>query len=231
MKIDRFAALQKKHFDTKRERYDVEKILNPPTHTILEIEEVMKLIPSEKRRIMDFGSGNGRLTIPLLKNGFRVTAVDISERSLIELKNVCAENGFKVNTKSSLKGISKLDAVVGCDVLHHTDMSKELNNIYKVLKKGGVVVFSEPNGFNPVWYLYIFLKGIFLVEKNIIYCNYFNIERILKKLNFKNVQIKGLGILPRSIIKNKSASEINDKLGNLPIIKLFSYRLIISAVR
>jgi len=68
------------------EYYPEEKILNPPRHIKNEIDLIFNNIAQDKnKKIVDFGSGGGRLTIPLLQNGFKVIAIDNDESSRKQL--------------------------------------------------------------------------------------------------------------------------------------------------
>ena len=42
------------------------------------------------------------------------------------------------------------DFVYGCAILHHLDYNRALDEIYRVLKPGGRILFAEPLGINPV---------------------------------------------------------------------------------
>ena len=42
------------------------------------------------------------------------------------------------------------DFVYGCAILHHLDYSRALDEIYRVLKPGGKILFAEPLGINPI---------------------------------------------------------------------------------
>ena len=195
----------------------------------MELENVIGRIPIGTYEVVDFGSGNGRLTVPLLKRGYKVTAIDVSEESHLELKELVKKLGYTVKTAGSLLKLKNIKAVVGCDILHHVDMETALRNIHKTLNRGGTIIFSEPNALNPVWYLYFILKGIIKYEKNIVYMSRWNIYKTLKKNGFKNIEVDGLGLFPRSIFRNKLICKINDRLGNLPFIKIFAYRYILRA--
>ena len=48
MKNNNLIALQRKHFNTKEKRYDIDKMLYPPVHTILETNEIIKLLVKKK---------------------------------------------------------------------------------------------------------------------------------------------------------------------------------------
>ena len=41
------------------------------------------------------------------------------------------------------------DSVVGSSVLHHLEIKEALRDIYRVLKPGGTIYFTEPNMLNP----------------------------------------------------------------------------------
>jgi SAM-dependent methyltransferase len=42
------------------------------------------------------------------------------------------------------------DLVYGCAILHHLEYNRALDEIYRVLKPGGRILFAEPLGINPV---------------------------------------------------------------------------------
>lgn len=212
-----------KYFDKIDKQYKQEMILNPPIHTKLEINNLISKIVDKK--VVDFGAGTGRLTVPLLQSGFEVTAVDVSKLSLNKIKLLTDSSKFTISTT-----ITKTKVIVGCDVLHHINIDKYFGRFYKNLETGGQIIFSEPNGWNFFWYLLIFFKLDWREEKGIMKINYFNVINKLKKNKFRDIQIFGVGILPGPFcFNNKTICQINYWLGNLPIIKLFSYRLLISA--
>ncbi len=217
--------MSKTYFDNSDKQYQEKLILSPPVHTKMEIEILISKLDKTVKELTDFGSGTGRLTIPLLKKHYKVTAVDISQNSLNRLKLMANNKELKTSLK-----ITKSESVVGCDVLHHINIDKYFKIFYEKLKNGGQIIFSEPNGWNIFWYLLIYFKLNWQEEKGITKINYFNIINKLKKSGFNNIEITGLGILPGPFCMNSNfLCKLNYWLGNLPIIKLFSYRLLIGA--
>ncbi|MBI2464788.1 methyltransferase domain-containing protein [Candidatus Shapirobacteria bacterium] len=76
------------YFDSDDKQYSQNQILRPPRYTQLEIETLIEKLGKNILKVSDFGAGTGRLTIPLLKSGFAVTAVDVSQKSLDKLKTL-----------------------------------------------------------------------------------------------------------------------------------------------
>jgi len=192
--------------------YPSEKVLNPPPHVKREVSEIIKKIGVDfSEKIVDFGAGTGRLAIPLLRNNYQVLAVDNNKESLKEL----IKSAKIINKENNLKTINKLPAkdkfnlIVGTDILHHLNLDIWLPILYKHLNSGGRIIFSEPNSWYLLWWLFIFLFLDFQEEKGIGQISYFGLRRRLEKVGFKNIKISGFGLL-------------------FPL-KIFSFRLIISA--
>lgn len=216
------------------EYYPAEKVLNPPQHAKDEMREIInkfnKINISET--IVDFGAGTGRLTIALLKNNYQVLAIDVDNSSLKELiksaKTINKENKLKTINKLPVK--NKFNLIVGSDILHHLNLDNWLPIFYKHLNKGGRIIFSEPNAWHLFWWLFIFIFLDFKEEKGLTQCSYFALKDRLLKYGFKNIKISGFGLLlPHFFSKIKLLSGLNYYLGNLPLLKLFAFRLFIEA--
>lgn len=226
---------QSKFFDKSRHQYALELILNPPLHAVLEVNEIMKRIVglNSMDYIVDFGAGSGRLTIPLLKNNFSVYAIDVSERSLKNLRETAKKlllHSLRITT--SLPRNRKFKAIVGTDILHHVEIDKYLPKIFNSVEKGGKVIFSEPCAFNLAWYIYLPIASDWGLEKGLLHCTYLNLKNKFEQYGFKNVTISGLGLFPRPFFNwSKKLCEFNDWLGNLPGIKFFAYRYIIETTK
>ena len=103
-------------------------------------------------RVLELGCGTGYFTSELVKTGARITAIDISPE-LLELarRQVPEENATFVieNAYATSFAGGCFDSVVGSSVLHHLDVDRALAEIFRVLKPGGTVRFTEPNMGNP----------------------------------------------------------------------------------
>lgn len=104
-------------------------------------------------KVLEIGSGTGVFTSFFCKAGFNVHGIDISSDLLKKAKDkdpslarasLCTADAEKLPYKDK-----SFDAVVGVCVLHHLDIIPVLTEIKRVLKEGGLIVFSEPNMMNP----------------------------------------------------------------------------------
>jgi SAM-dependent methyltransferase len=224
---------QEDFFDIEEHQYAQALVERPPLHTASEIG----LLIGRLRRhpgiesVVDFGAGSGRLTIPLLRQGYWVLAVDVSDKSLENLRRLAARLSLPApRTARHLPRRGRFDAIVGTDILHHVDLDSELPVLREALRDGGLLVFSEPGGWNPTWYLYLPLTAPWHIEKGVRHITYRNLRRMLEHHGFQDVSVSGLGLLPRPFF-NWSArlSRWNDALGNVPLLRLFAYRYIVEA--
>lgn len=215
------------------EYYSEEKILNPPQHAKDETNLILSLIEkAKKKKLVDFGCGGGRLTIPLMQDGYKVTAIDIDKKSREQL----LKTAIKIRKNKNLQigkvfpKSEKYDYILGTDILHHINMNRYFKTFNNHLKKGGQIIFSEPNILNIGWFLFISLFLDWRIEKGIVQINYFNLVKQLKIAGFKDIKIVGLFLFPPMFFnKITFLRKINLSLGNLPILKLFAFRYIISA--
>lgn len=113
-------------------------------------------------RILDYGCGNGWLSIDLAKGGAaEVYGIDIS-KELIEKANQSAEEKglankvhfYKMPAENLTFSNDFFDLCLGSAILHHTELNASISNIRRVLKPGGKAIFLEPmnqNIFLRVW--------------------------------------------------------------------------------
>lgn len=230
------ALKQRYYFDKNSNQYPKQLILSPPKQHQLEVEHLDKLLNlSSPKEILDFGSGSGRMTIPYLQKGYNVTAVDVSPKSLANLqllyhKNKTASWG-KLTTHTSIPPNKSFDAIIGSDILHHINMPLTLPKLYRALKDGGILVISEPNGLNILWYIFILLRLPWSIEKGIRQCTILYLNKQFKKAGFRHVHIEGHGLIPTPlplfVISRRNALS----WGNIPILKHFAFRLIARAIK
>lgn len=111
------------------------------------------------KEILVIGCGCGREVIPLVKKGYNVTAIDLSEEMVKKTKNICQE--FKAKAKilqmdgADLKfESSSFDAILlfNCtidQVPGHENRKKLVAEAHRVLKSGGICIAVSNNAFYP----------------------------------------------------------------------------------
>jgi 2-polyprenyl-3-methyl-5-hydroxy-6-metoxy-1,4-benzoquinol methylase len=107
------------------------------------------------RRVLDFGCGHGMMAVVLARRGADVTAFDLSPGYLQEANRRAEANGVTVNFVQAdgerLPFASgAFDAIWGNAIIHHLDIPTAAREVWRVLRPGGVAVFCEPWGGNPL---------------------------------------------------------------------------------
>lgn len=121
-----------------------------PAQLVLDSIELFK--NADVQNILDLGCGCGRNIIPYLKNGFTVSASDISEVAINAAKSyvleVCNSDEVlfeKCGMTQLLFKDSSFDAVVSISVINHgfkEDVLKAISEINRVLKVGGFLLLT-----------------------------------------------------------------------------------------
>jgi SAM-dependent methyltransferase len=107
------------------------------------------------QRVLDFGCGHGMAAVVLARAGARVAAFDLSHGYLDEARNRARANGVSVSfAQADGERLPFADAVFdriwGNAVLHHLDLRVAARELLRVLRPGGIGVFCEPWGENPL---------------------------------------------------------------------------------
>ena len=145
-------------------------------------------------RVLELGCGTGYFTRELARSGANIVAVDVSPELLeIARADCCANVCYEIQNACAMSYPDAVfDSVVGSSVLHHLEIKEALREIYRVLKVGGTIYFTEPNMLNPQ----------IAVQKNVPWIKrhlgdspdetaFFRwpLRRFLKQTGFRDVQI------------------------------------------
>lgn len=139
------------------------------------------------KKLIEFGCATGATAQVLANYGWDVTATDISKYAIKKAqKNY---KGIKFLTHNMEKPFSrdKFDLAVAFDVIEHLPYPQVgIRNVYRLLKKGGSVIFSTPNDYPHVSAdpTHISVKPPWEWEK------------ILRKVGFKNIFMKQITLIP-----------------------------------
>lgn len=107
---------------------------------------------SRGSKVLELGCGTGYFTKQLAKTGADVTAIDISPDLLEVAQRECRESNVRLEIENAYElsyHDELFDSVVGSSVLHHLDVDAAVREVYRVLKPGGTIFFTEPNMLNP----------------------------------------------------------------------------------
>jgi SAM-dependent methyltransferase len=107
------------------------------------------------KRALDYGCGHGMAAVTMARAGARVTAFDLSPGYVSEARERAVANGVNVECLTADGEElpfpdASFDAVWGNAILHHLDLVKAGRELRRVLAPGGVAVFCEPWGGNPL---------------------------------------------------------------------------------
>jgi ubiquinone/menaquinone biosynthesis C-methylase UbiE len=203
----------------------------------IEFEKFFKFLSLPKgSNLIELGSGYGRFVLQLLKRGYKVTAVDISQESLDILLDQAKKNNIDKNLKLIKSDFSKpkfdnsYDGAYCISTYHLLAGAQEkrieiFSNLVKSVKKKGTVVVIEPNPLNPFYYpFYWFSDQVsWEIEKTFMKSSEFNLKRIFKKVGLDNIKISYMGFLPNRFINSiQSVKYLNGFINSLPIINKFS---------
>jgi SAM-dependent methyltransferase len=105
--------------------------------------------------VLDYGCGHGMAAVVLARRGAKVTAFDLSPGYLAEAQRRAAANRVKIAlVQADAERLPFADGsfarIWGNAILHHLDLRPAARELYRVLQPGGIAVFCEPWGANPL---------------------------------------------------------------------------------
>lgn len=202
----------------------------------------VKMLSSHLRpgmTVLELGCGTGYFTQELARSGADVVAIDVSPELLEIARSNCSapnvryqiENAYALSYPEAV-----FDSVVGSSVLHHLEIAAALRNIYRVLKPGGTIYFTEPNMLNPQIAIQ---KNVPLIKQKLgdspDETAFFRwpLRRLLEQTGYRDVRIDPFDFLhpktPVPLINRVNA--LGRCLENVPLISEFAGSLYIRAVK
>ncbi|MEM6997429.1 MAG: class I SAM-dependent methyltransferase [Patescibacteria group bacterium] len=106
----------------------------------------------EGKVVLDYGCYSGGVSLVLSDNGAkRVVGIDISERGVKQAKkkNIKHAEFHVMDAHKTTFDDNTFDYIFGRSILHHLDWEIALKEIERILKPGGIAVFTEPLNINP----------------------------------------------------------------------------------
>jgi len=122
------------------------------------ILSLFKKYDVKNEKVLDIGCGVGTIDFYMVKKGASVLGIDISKNGINTAKRNAAKLGIKKNlrfevldfTKSMPKG--RFDKIICSEVLEYIKSDRlAVITMFKLLKKGGIVVASSPSKNAPLY--------------------------------------------------------------------------------
>lgn len=175
--------------------------------------------------ILELGCGTGVHTERFTKEGMIVHAIDISPDFINQAKTRVPQASFVATPAETLPYPNNtFDAVIGISTLHHVDLQPTITEAYRVLKKGGKFVFTEPNKLNPLVYAQLkikFVRHVMHISDDETAFNRWKLAQTLRETGFNNVTITPFDMLHPQTPTNLANTLviISDVAEKIPIIR------------
>jgi len=197
---------------------------------------------AKNSEILDYGCGVGLFVEKVINfNPKKIIGIDISEVSINKARERIKElksnaNFYVDNCEKTKFEDNSFDIVYGSGILHHLKIDECLDEIYRILKPNGDLLFIEPLGTNPIinFYRRLTPKSRSVDEHPFVNKDF---EYIKKK--FIKIKIKYYGFLTLLFFpfyKSPADSRIFRLLSNFDqflfkfkIFQLFAWSVLISA--
>ena len=148
---------------------------------------------SKNAKILDYGCGTGSSLKKVIEFGpKKIVGIDISDVSIEKARSSIRSHKdnleLKVDNCEKTKfGDNEFDLVYGTGILHHLQINQCLNEISRVLKPGGRLLFIEPLGTNPFinFYRYLTPSSRSKDEHPLLKEDFENIKRKFSKMEIK----------------------------------------------
>jgi len=152
------------------------------------LEQFLPLKNGKGKEVLEIGCGIGAFARILYERGFDVEATDISAYIIKKAKKVQPNIDFKfLDIEKNTLSENKFEYIFAFEVMEHLkNPEKALENLKKMLKRGGILVFSTPYPTKETladpFHINLNLPEFWLSEG--------------KKIGFKNVEVKYASFVP-----------------------------------
>jgi 2-polyprenyl-3-methyl-5-hydroxy-6-metoxy-1,4-benzoquinol methylase len=189
--------------------------------------------------VLELGCGTGYFTRELARSGAQILAIDLSPNLLeIAQTQTSAPNvRYEIqNAYATTYADATFDSVVGSSVLHHLEIEAASREIYRVLKPGGTMYFTEPNMLNPQVALQ---KNIPWIKRKLGDSRdetaFFRwpLRRLLKQTGYRDIRIDPFDFLhPKTpVFLIDVVKALGHLLEKMPIISEFAGSLYVRAAK
>lgn len=189
--------------------------------------------------VLELGCGTAYFTRELALTRARITAIDISPDLLAAARQQCRAHNvrFEIQNACALAyPDASFDSIVGSSVLHHLVIDQALTQIYRVLRPGGTIRFTEPNMLNPQIAIQ---KTVPAVKRRLgdspdeTAFFRWSLVRLLRKTRFRDIRVTPFDFLHPKIPTRfiPSVKAVGDFLEKAPLISEIAGSLYIEAAK
>ena len=197
---------------------------------------------SGQSKLLEIGAGMGENTGSLLDMSFKVTSTDISSKSVKVMRNKFSKySNFSVEVADMEKlpfNNESFDVVCSAGSLSYGDNNVVMNEIYRVLKQGGVLIAVDSLNNNPIYrfnrYMH-YLKGN-RTKSTLVRMPTINlIDKYTKKFGYSEVRYFGavtwiFPLLSR-VLTEKVMTEFSNWIDVVFNIKRSAFKFVMMAVK
>jgi 2-polyprenyl-3-methyl-5-hydroxy-6-metoxy-1,4-benzoquinol methylase len=155
--IERSAAEASKIVLKPGPQAQIERYVNPEANTPFPLEYAFHLLGDLRgKTVLDLGCGQGQNIAPLLARGARVLGIDISPDLIVIAEKrlrdagleaaVCVGSAYETGLPDE-----SIDVIFCMAVIHHLDIRLARNEMWRILRPGGVVILREPIRFSKTY--------------------------------------------------------------------------------
>jgi 2-polyprenyl-3-methyl-5-hydroxy-6-metoxy-1,4-benzoquinol methylase len=108
--------------------------------------------PANSVNILDIGCGKGNISLALASLGYTIHGIDLdsNEISYASYGNTFPNASFEVGDAENINVQNRWDIIICSEILEHLSFPESLTRkLPEVVKRGGIIIVTIPNGFGP----------------------------------------------------------------------------------
>jgi ubiquinone/menaquinone biosynthesis C-methylase UbiE len=189
---------------------------------------------------LELGCGTGVFLTQVARSGATLVGIDLSldllARAKEQVQGLSNVRLVRGNAEATPFKDKTFDTVYGSSVLHHLQPERALGEAFRVVRPGGVVVFTEPNALNPQVFLMFRLRvgaQYYAVSPDEMAFSRFRARRALRAAGFTNIVVRPFDFLHPATPGNlvDPVDKAGQVLERLPLLREIAGSMLIVAQR
>jgi SAM-dependent methyltransferase len=155
-------------------------------------------------RFLDIGCGYGFFTVEAIRQGFEVTALDLSSNKRKVMNEITGLEPIASSFEDYECPPGSFSAILMSQILEHVgDINQWLQKTRTILKDGGVVAIALPNFDNAFRYVFHERSPYIIPPEHLNYFNAGSLSKLLEKHGFRVEKVEWVTRIPKRIIRKK----------------------------